>query len=90
MNYKKELLNRINHLLEGKWDVPKFKNEYYFFYIREVPDDALSVDEDLVFGDIQTKLDYAVEDPAEDRQYGYITYQEYVDWVREKMKSLPK
>lgn len=90
MDYKKELSQKIQNLLEKKWDVSKFKDEYYFYYINNVPDDALTPDEDLVFGDIQTKLDYITNKPGKDSQHGYITPEEYINWVKNKIEELPK
>lgn len=91
MNYKRELLNKISNLLEGKWDVPTFEKEYYFYYLHEVPDNALTVDESLFFAYIKEKLDYVDENPDEEsRKYGYINHPEYIEWLREKMKELPK
>lgn len=70
-------------------DVRTFEDKYYFFYINEIPDDVLTTDENIFFGDIQEKLDYVTDDPEEDRQYGYITPAEYIEWLKEKMRDLP-
>lgn len=89
-DYKKELLSRISNLLEGEWDVPTFQKNYYFYYLNEVPDGALTTNESLFFSSIKEKLDFTDEKPDEEsRKYGWINHQEYIDWVREKVKSLP-
>jgi len=45
----------------------------------------------IFFGDIQEKLDFTDENPDEEsRKYGYINHKEYVKWLKEKMKELPK
>jgi hypothetical protein len=42
MNYHQTLMKMIERLLSGEWSVSKFENEYYDFYLEEVPDKALS------------------------------------------------
>ncbi len=49
MNYRKELLNKIEKLLNGSLTVPEFEKDYYLFYINEVPDNALTDAERYVF-----------------------------------------
>lgn len=90
MNFKEELIKKINRLLEGKITVPEFHDEYYMFFVKEAGKD-LTVDDNLFFGDIQEKLDYVVENPEkEDREVGYINYEEYINWLKGKMENLPE
>ena len=91
MNYREQLLQKINNLINGSWTVPEFEKQYYMFYIDQVPDEGLTDKEREFFGSVQEKLDYVVENPpTEDRQYGYINYAEYVEWLKKGMEDFLK
>ena len=55
MNYKKELIKKIEKLLNSEIDVSEFEKNYYLFFIETVPDNALSDEEFDFFGEIQEK-----------------------------------
>ena len=79
MDYKKNLLTKIERLLSGEWSVDKFRDEYYDYYLEEVPDDALSDSDSQFFGYIQEMLDWTARDPPpEDRQYGWMNHAEFI------------
>lgn len=78
----------VEHLIEGEWSVDQFRDEYYDYYLEEVPDDALSDEETELFGSIQEKLDWADPNPnKESRQYGWLDHHQYVQWVKRRMKN---
>ena len=88
MNYKKELIKKIEKLLNSEIDVSEFEKNYYLFFIETVPDNALSDEEFDFFGEIQEKLDFVSEQPSdEERSYGYINHKEYIELLRKKMSS---
>ena len=61
----------IDRLLAGTWTVD------------EVPRGVLSDDDEEFFSDVQEKLDWTAPSPTEDeREHGWLTHEEYVDWVR--------
>lgn len=80
--YKEVLEDMLNRLLCGQWSVPKFKAEFYMFYLEEVPGELLSEDEWRFYSAIHEGLDLtaAASDPLS-RQSGWINYQEYIEWV---------
>ena len=73
----------IDRLLAGIWSVEEFQRAYYDFWVEEVPRGILSDDEEEFFSAVQEKLDWTAPSPTkEEQQYGWITDEEYVDWVR--------
>ena len=86
MNYKKELIKKINKLLNNEVTVPEFEDQYYFYFLNEVPDDALNDIDFEFFADIQEKLDWVSENPnEEERKYGWINHSEFIEWLKNKM-----
>jgi hypothetical protein len=83
MDYKSNLLRRIEQLVNGSIYVPAFELEFYQYYLTEVPQETLSDYDNEFFGFVQEKLDWTLEDPdAESRGDGFIDHQEYVVWVK--------
>ncbi len=83
MDYKKVLLAKINKLLNGEYGVKDFKNDYYDFYLDKLPENSVTKDEFMFFGDIQEKLDWTDENPDEEsRKYGWMDYEQYIKYVR--------
>ena len=84
MDYQYTLLKMVAHLLDGTWTVSEFRDNYYDFYLEEVPDEAISEFDADFFGLIQEKLDWTDENPdPESRKYGWMDEAEFVKWVRE-------
>lgn len=83
MDYKKVLLEKINNLINGIWTLPKFEEEYYQYFLNEVPDDSLTTTEMEFFGLVQEKLDWTAPTPSlEEKQDGYIDHQGYTEWLK--------
>lgn len=55
--YKEVLEDMVNRLLSGQCSVPKFKAEFYMFYLEEVPGELLSEDEWRFYSAIHEGLD---------------------------------
>jgi hypothetical protein len=73
----------IDRLLAGAWTVDEFRHAYYDFWVDEVPRGVLSDDDEEFFSDVQEKLDWTASSPTEDeKEHGWLTHEEYVDWVR--------
>lgn len=88
MNYKKDLTEKINKLINGSTTVPEFEKEYSSYYLNEVPDDALNETEDIFFGLVQEKLDWIAELPTEEeKKNGYLNYEEYTSWLKENTQD---
>lgn len=88
MDYKKLLLEKIEKLIENKMSVSEFEKEYYMFYVDKVPDNVLTDYDSDFFGYVQEKLDWVAEKPDdEERKYGWINYDEYVEWVKRQLKN---
>jgi hypothetical protein len=82
-DYRLELTEMIDRLLAGTWTVEEFERAYYTFFLDEVPSEALSEDERDFFAEIQEMLEWTGPSlTSEEKQYGWMTYEEYVDWVR--------
>ena len=80
--YKEMLEDMINRLLSGQWSVPKFKAEFYMFYLEEVPGEVLSEDEWRFYSAILAGLDRTAAVPdLLSRQSGWLNYQQYIEWV---------
>lgn len=83
MSYREILLKKIEKLLNGRWTVPEFREEYYEEYLNHSSADYLNEVDTTFFGLIQEKLDWTLEKPsAEDVEDGYISYSQYTDWLR--------
>ena len=78
-------MKMIERLLSGEWSVSKFENEYYDFYLEEVPDKALSDEDSQFFSLVQEKLDWtdAAPDP-ESRSYGCTNHNEFIQLVQQQ------
>ncbi len=84
MDYKNTLLKMVIYLLDGTWTVSEFRDNYYDYYLEEVPDEVLSELDADFFGLIQEKLDWTDENPdLESRKYGWMDEPEFVRWARE-------
>ena len=91
MDHKKILSEKINKLINGKYTVPQFEKEYYFYFIEKVPDEALTEEENLFFGEVQEKLDWTSEDPTEEeKKLGWMNHKEYVEWLKKKTDEFLK
>ena len=91
MNYAEELLNKINMLLSGKWDVSKFESEYYNYYLDQVPSKLLTNNEIDFFGLVQEKLDWTSPNPTEEeRKNGWADHNVYKNWLRNNMEAFLK
>lgn len=87
--YKETLQDMIKKLLSGQWSVPKFKAEFYMFYLEEVPGEVLSDDEWRFYSAIHEGLDRTAAAPGPlSRQSGWMNYQEYIEWVRHQLRQL--
>jgi hypothetical protein len=85
MNHKQHLIEMIQTLISGEWTVPQFRDHYYDFYLEKVPDGVLSEADWDFFGEVQEKLDWTTWEPdPEEQKYGWLNYDQYVAWVREK------
>jgi hypothetical protein len=82
-DFKRTLTDMIDRLLAGVWTVEEFRRAYYDFWVDEVPRGILSEDEEEFFSGVQEKLDWTSASPTDDeKRHGWLTLEEYVDWVR--------
>jgi hypothetical protein len=73
----------IDRLVVGAWTVEEFRREYHDFWLDDVPRGLLSDEDEEFFSDVQEQLDWTAPSPTEDeKQYGWLTHEEYVDWVK--------
>jgi len=88
MDYREALLRSIDRLIAGGLTVPKFRDEYYDFYLETVPDDALSDRDSEFFGLVQEMLDWTTSDPPKvDKEAGWMDYEEYLNWLEERRSA---
>jgi hypothetical protein len=88
MNYREELLNKINKLINKDWDVPTFEKEYYQFYLEKVPQDSLTTSEVNFFGLVQEKLDWTSKNPSEEEKgYGWADHETYIKWLKNNTRE---
>ena len=87
MDSKDQLLAMIDRLVGGEWTVPEFETHFYFFYLDQVENDAISNDRDADFFDmVHEKLDWTDAAPdVESRREGWIDHAEYRDWVAQEL-----
>ena len=87
-DYKKRLLDMVEKAVKGEWSFKEFEASFYWFFIDDVPADALDDEASWLFFEIQEMLEYTVEEPPEeDRKYGYVNEEEYLHWLREFVKK---
>ena len=83
MNYREELLKKINKLINGEWGVPDFEKEYYHFYLEKIPSNMLTNSEIGFFGLVQEKLDWTSKNPSEEEKgYGWADHGTYTKWLK--------
>lgn len=88
MDSRAELFALIDRVLAGQVTPDEFENAFYSLYFDETPDSALTEREREFVGDVCEKLDFTGSAPdAESRQYGWVDYSEFVDWLREAYAS---
>ena len=81
--YQRLLTEMIGRLVSGEWSVKDFRRAYYDFWLEQVPTGLLSSEEEDFFSAIQEGLEWTTEQPTEEeRGYGWMDEQEYVDWVK--------
>ncbi|MBT4210071.1 MAG: hypothetical protein HOE19_04130 [Candidatus Komeilibacteria bacterium] len=91
MNHKKYLSDTLQEAVDGKLDYNQFEDNFYACYITKVSDEDLSEQDHDYFTEIQEKFEYTgVEPPKEDREHGYISYKEFVDWLKNKLENVSK
>ncbi len=82
--YTVSLMLMVENLLSGLWSVCEFRENYYYYYLDEVPDDMLSDAEVEFFGGLQEKLDWVDESPDDESQnVGWLDNQQFLKWAIE-------
>ncbi len=82
--YIKNLTSMIEEVLSENCSVSEFRRKFYFYYLDDVPDDALSKKEEEYFNTVQEQLDWVDEHPDdESRSFGWMDEPQYVEWLRE-------
>ena len=72
-------------------DYNQFEELFYTYYVTKISYEELSEKYHDFFTEVQERFEYTGIQPSEeDRQYGYINYAEFIEWLKEKMKELPK
>jgi hypothetical protein len=82
---EKRLLDMIDRLLAGTWDVDAFRNVFPDFYLQ-LSDNALSKEQFDFFGEIQEKagwVSYREFPTDEDISDGVTTKRQFVEWLRD-------
>lgn len=83
VNYEALFLGVIDDFLAGKLSFDEFETRYSDCYIEEMPENGLSDEGHDFFGGIHEKFSWTGPDPAEeDRRYGWISREEFVEWLR--------
>jgi hypothetical protein len=62
--YKETLKVMLDRVRNGEWTLPKFKNDFYKFYLEEVPGEVLSDEEWLFYSTVIESLDYIFATPT--------------------------
>ena len=88
MDYKQELLNKIQKLLSKKYTVQGFEKDYYHYYLDQVPEGALSMIEHTFFGLVQENLDWTGDSRTEeDKKEGWFSGSEYILWLKKSTQD---
>ncbi len=86
LEYKSILLDMIKDFASGATSAQDFIDEYYNFFIEEVPDDLLSENDESFFSSIQEQMDFVdVEAEHESDRAGFQNPKEFRSWVSEKL-----
>lgn len=88
IEYRQKMLGMVKDMLLKKQSVRDFEKEFYFFFLDDVPSDALEEDDEEFFIEIKDKLEMLSESPTEeDRKYGYIKEDEFFQWIVKYVKN---
>jgi hypothetical protein len=83
MDHGVELLAMIEALLAGRTTIADFEERFYWYYLEQVPDGALSEAERSLVESICERMDSTagVPDP-ESRRHGWIDHAQFLEWLR--------
>lgn len=77
------LFRLIDRVLGHDVTFDEFSRSFYDYYTETLPEDALTDEERAFLSKAQEKLDWTMADPdKESRKYGWVTPQEYLEWLR--------
>ena len=86
INSKGLLLQKIHRFID-LGDVPIFYDEYYHFFLEEVPQGSLTYTELEFFGQVQELLDWTAENPSQEEiELGWKSYSGYHKWVKQNLE----
>ncbi len=84
----KYLLDKLSEATAGKSDYNKFEEDFYTYFVTKVKDGDLTEKHEDFFTDIQERFEYTSSNPNdEDRKYGYIDFEEFKKWLKEKIEK---
>lgn len=84
MNKADILMEQINKLLDGQSTFQDFNRDFWSYYLKNVSSKDLTEEEDDFFSEIQETFDWTAENPTdEERGYGYMDWQQFIEFVKE-------
>jgi hypothetical protein len=89
MTYRDILLEKIEKVTSGAWTVPEFREDYYWYMLNDVPEDAFSgIEEEQFFALVREQLEWTTANMTpEAKRDGYMSHEEYIDWVRQNTEE---
>lgn len=83
MDHRLVLLSAIDAFLREDLALSEFREQYYNYYIDQLPEWALTDRERAFFGAVQEKLDWVDLKPdLESRNAGWIDHDQFTTWLR--------
>ncbi len=77
-------MGQIDKLLDGQLIFQDFNRDFWSYYIKNVPSKDLTKEEDDFFAEIQETFDWTAEKPTdEERGYGYMDWQQFIQFVKQ-------
>jgi hypothetical protein len=90
-DYPNVLLGMIDKFLREEWDFDTFNSNFYFYFVDDVPEDAMPDAQYEFFSKVHEKLDWTSESPdCESRRYGSVDPDQFRGWLaaeRERFRA---
>ena len=87
-DYLTILLDKVEHLVGGRWSVPEFEAQFYHYFLDEVPEDALSDRENEFISCLQENLDWTdAKVDQQSRGDGWGDHAQYVAWATRALEA---
>lgn len=82
------LFDALEKAINGNSSYDQFQSDFYETYHMKVNSDELTEEESNFFSEISEKFDFTADQPpVEDRKDGYIDFDEFRNWLKQRLNT---